>query len=168
MVACTRGARIAAGPICWDEVRDARIFEDRLDGGSSGSFLAAGLGAQPRFGRPQVPRDGACFYRDQNYGGEYFCTDAGRDIPSMPRGLNDEITLIRTFGNVQVTLYRDARFKGRSTSFRGDVRNVGDSWNDPRSRQSASGEAVVAIVTATGTGTATGTATGTGATPIDS
>jgi len=93
-------------------------------------FSAASAVAQPRWGRPSMPRDGACFYRDQNYEGEYFCTDAGRDIASLPRGMNNEITSIRTFGNVQVTIYRDERFKGRSTELRGDVRNVGDKWND--------------------------------------
>jgi len=44
--------------------------------------------------------------------------------------MNNEITSIRTFGNVQVTIYRDGRFKGRSVQLRGDVRNVGDDWND--------------------------------------
>ena len=37
---------------------------------------AASVGAQPRWGRPAQPRDGACFYRDQNYSGEYFCIAA--------------------------------------------------------------------------------------------
>ena len=44
--------------------------------------------------------------------------------------MNDQITSIRTFGNVQVTIYADGRFKGKSTELRGDVRNVGDDWND--------------------------------------
>jgi hypothetical protein len=93
-------------------------------------FSAASVAAQPRWGRPSLPRDGACFYRDQNYGGEYFCIAAGQDVASIPRGMNDQITSIRTFGDVQVTIYRDGRFKGRSSELRGDVRNVGDAWND--------------------------------------
>jgi hypothetical protein len=93
-------------------------------------FSAASVGAQPRWGRPSLPRDGACFYRDQNYGGEYFCVAAGQDLPAVPGGMNNEITSIRTFGNVQVTIYREARFKGRASELRGDVRNVGDDWND--------------------------------------
>src|SRR4051794_23361394 len=86
--------------------------------------------AQPRWGRPSTPRDGACFYRDKNYNGDYFCTDAGHDIAVLPNGMNDQITSIRTFGNVQVTIYADGRFRGKSTELRGDVRNVGDDWND--------------------------------------
>jgi len=91
---------------------------------------AASAMAQPRWGRPTLPRDGACFYKDKNYGGDYFCTDAGQDIAVLPNGMNDQITSIRTFGNVQVTIYTDGRFRGRSTQLRGDVRNVGDDWND--------------------------------------
>jgi hypothetical protein len=48
----------------------------------------------------------------------------------MPDGMNDQITSIRTFGHVQVTVYKDGKFRGRSTELRGDVRNVGDEWND--------------------------------------
>ena len=86
--------------------------------------------AQPRWGRPSTPRDGACFYRDKNYAGDYFCTDAGQDVAVLPNGMNDQITSIRTFGNVLVTIYADGRFRGKSTELRGDVRNVGDDWND--------------------------------------
>ena len=93
-------------------------------------LAAATVDAQPRWGRPSFPRDGACFYRDKNYQGDYFCTDAGQDIAVMPNGMNDAITSIRTFGNVEVTLYKEGRFRGRSIDFRGDVRNVGDNLND--------------------------------------
>ena len=93
-------------------------------------LAAASAGAQPRWGRPSLPRDGACFYRDKNFHGDYFCTDAGQDIAVLPNGMNDQITSIRTFGNVQVTIYKDGRFRGRSSELRGDVRNVGDEWND--------------------------------------
>ena len=72
-------------------------------------LAAATVDAQPRWGRPSFPRDGACFYRDKNYQGDYFCTDAGQDIAVMPNGMNDAITSIRTFGNVEVTLYKEGR-----------------------------------------------------------
>lgn len=91
---------------------------------------AASAAAQPRWGRPSTPREGACFYRDKNFAGDYFCTDAGQDIAVLPTGMNDQITSIRTFGDVRVTIYQDGRFRGRSTELRGDVRNLGDDWND--------------------------------------
>jgi Peptidase inhibitor family I36 len=91
-------------------------------------LVVAEATAQPRWGRPSLPREGACFYRDRNYRGDYFCTD--QDIAVLPNGMNDQITSIRTFGNAEVTIYQEGRFRGRSTQLRGDVRNVGDSWND--------------------------------------
>jgi hypothetical protein len=91
-------------------------------------LITAEIAAQPRWGRPSFPREGACFYRDRNYQGDYFCTD--QDIAVLPNGMNDQITSIRTFGNAEVTIYQEGRFRGRSTQLRGDVRNVGDDWND--------------------------------------
>src|SRR5882762_4452912 len=80
-------------------------------------LVVANAAAQPRFGRPPVPRSGACFYRDADFQGDYFCVDAGEDIPMMPAGWNDQFSSIRTFGSAEVTVYRDGRFKGQSESF---------------------------------------------------
>jgi Peptidase inhibitor family I36 len=87
--------------------------------------------AQLRWGRPTVPRDGACFYRDAGFRGDYFCVRAGEDLPWVPGGLNDEISSIRTFGRAEVTVYRDRRFSGRSERFERDVFNLrNQGWND--------------------------------------
>lgn len=87
--------------------------------------------AQVRWGRPATPRAGACFYRDAGFRGDYFCLRAGQDLASVPAGLNDEISSIRTFGDAEVTVFRDRRFSGRSERFAGDVRNLRDQgWND--------------------------------------
>ena len=94
-------------------------------------LAAADAAAQPRWGRPQVPRSGACFYRHVNFQGEYFCVNAGENLPAIPRGLNDEISSIRTFGGAEVTIFRDDRFGGRSERFDRNVRNLKDEgWND--------------------------------------
>ena len=116
-------------------MRKARVFTRGavafLACGAFSVLVAAEAAAQPRWGRPQTPRNGACFYRDVNYEGEYFCVGAGEDLPSIPRGLNDEISSIRTFGSVEITVYRDDRFNGRSTRFDRNVRNLKDEgWND--------------------------------------
>ena len=87
--------------------------------------------AQLRWGRPSVPRDGACFYRDAGFRGDYFCVRAGEDLPWIPAGLNDEISSIRTLGRAEVTVYRDRRFSGRSERFERDVFNLrNQGWND--------------------------------------
>jgi hypothetical protein len=93
--------------------------------------IPAVASAQLRWGRPTVPRDGACFYRDAGFRGDYFCVRAGEDLPWVPGGLNDEISSIRTFGRAEVTVYRDRRFSGRSERFRRDVFNLrNEGWND--------------------------------------
>jgi hypothetical protein len=87
--------------------------------------------AQLRWGRPAVPRAGACFYRDAGFRGDYFCVRAGEDLPYIPGGLNDQISSIRTFGGAEVTVYKDRRFSGRSERYGRDVFNLrNDGWND--------------------------------------
>lgn len=99
-----------------------------------GAFIVsmpAVASAQLQWGRPTVPRDGACFYRDAGFRGEYFCVRAGEDLPHIPGGLNDEISSIRTFGRAEVTIFRDRRFSGRAERFGGDVWNLrNQGWND--------------------------------------
>jgi len=57
-----------------------------------------------RWGRGELPRQGACFYKDPNFRGEYFCTGAGENVAAVPEDMNDEISSIRVFGGAEVTL----------------------------------------------------------------
>ena len=94
------------------------------------AFAAPFVEAQ-QWGRPSEPRTGACFYRDKDFDGDYFCETSGASIDALPSGVNDQISSIRTFGDAEVTLYQNTRFGGRSTVFRGDVSNLRDEgWND--------------------------------------
>jgi len=84
-----------------------------------------------RWGREDFPSTGACFFRDANFRGDYFCAGAGRGYSSLPSGMNDQISSIQVFGDAEVTIFQDDRFGGRSTDFRHDVRNLKDEgWND--------------------------------------
>ena len=92
--------------------------------------LATPAAAQ-RWGRPRPPRAGACFYQNANYGGDYFCVQAGDEYDVMPEGLNDKISSIRLFGDADVTVYRNPSFRGRSSRFNEDVSNLqSEGWND--------------------------------------
>ena len=116
------------------------MMQSRMNGG--GVVAIAGLvvvlagvaspaSAQPRWGRPRAPRAGVCFYRDAGYRGDYFCVEAGSDVPALPRGMNDEISSMQAFGDVEVEVYQDTSFRGRSRRFDRSVRNFGDDgWND--------------------------------------
>jgi len=100
----------------------------------SGSFaaLAATQAEAQRWGRPQAPRAGACFYRDANFEGDYFCVSSGDAIDELPRGMNDQISSIRTFGgDVEVTVFQNPHFNGRSKRFEDRVGNLQlEGWND--------------------------------------
>jgi hypothetical protein len=91
---------------------------------------ANGAEAQ-RFGRGPTPGNGACFYENPNFEGDYFCIRAGEAIDTLPRGMNDRISSIRTFGRgIDVRVFQDSRFEGRSARF-DDVRDLRQQgWND--------------------------------------
>jgi len=84
-----------------------------------------------RWGRERFPDSGACFFRDADFRGEYFCIRAGDDVGRMPSEMNDAISSIRVFGRAEVTVYRDVRFNGGSSRFESSIRNLRDAgWND--------------------------------------
>jgi len=100
-------------------------------------FIAAAFGVglaeradAQRFGRGPTPGAGACFYKDPDFQGEYFCVRAGDVVEALPRDMNDRISSIRTFGRAEVTVFQDSRFEGRTTRF-DDVPNLKrQGWND--------------------------------------
>jgi hypothetical protein len=84
-----------------------------------------------RWGRERFPDSGACFFRDVEYRGDYFCVRAGDDVGRMPNEMNDNISSIRVFGRAEVIVFRDVRFNGGSSRFGSSVRNLRDEgWND--------------------------------------
>ena len=84
-----------------------------------------------RWGRERFPDSGACFFRDVEFRGDYFCIRAGDDVGRMPEGMNDAISSVRVFGRAAVVVFRDVRFNGGSTRFDRDVRDLRDAgWND--------------------------------------
>ncbi len=83
----------------------------------------------PVWGREAVPREGACFYRDSDFRGPYFCAPRGAVYTNLSRGFNDSISSIRVFGT-GVRIFQDRDFRGRSTEIRGDVRNLRGQWRD--------------------------------------
>lgn len=86
---------------------------------------------QPRWGQPTTPESGACFYRQPNFGGSYFCAASGENIESMSRGMTGQISSIRRFGAADVTIFQNSRYAGRWTRLGGDVMNLkGEGWND--------------------------------------
>jgi len=95
--------------------------------------------SQYQWGRPKPPQTGACFYRDLNFTGDYFCMKVGANWPSMPSGFNDRITSIRLFRGAQVRVFNSGNFRGvnsRITRDAPDLRrlrlpdNPSKNWDD--------------------------------------
>jgi hypothetical protein len=93
--------------------------------------LIHATGASAQWGRPRTPSVGACFYEDADFRGEYFCAPVGASVRQVPYGINDRISSIRVFGGAEVTIYRDADFRGSSKHFSFDVYNLArNGFND--------------------------------------
>jgi len=56
------------------------------------------------------PHSGACFYKNVNFSGEYFCSARGTSLRQVP--LDDEISSIQILGRATVTFYKDPGFNG--------------------------------------------------------
>jgi hypothetical protein len=84
----------------------------------------------PVWGRSEpTPSEGACFYEDANFRGQYFCVPRGATFRALPRGFNDRISSVKVFGS-EVRVFQDRDFRGRSREIRSDVPNLRGDWKD--------------------------------------
>jgi hypothetical protein len=99
---------------------------------ASGAVCAASSPAAAQsWGRGPLPREGACFYQNANYDGQYFCVEPGGDLDRLPSGANDRVSSIRVLGRAEVTVFVDSRFRGESRRFDANVRDLEDlNFND--------------------------------------
>jgi hypothetical protein len=83
-------------------------------------------------------RGGACFYKERDFSGGFFCLRRGESRESLGE-FGDKISSIRVFGDARVTVYDERDFRGASASLdhaRPDlhdwrVRQKPDhTWND--------------------------------------
>lgn len=79
----------------------------------------------PTWGRGPRPNRGACFYRDRDFRGDYFCMTAGEEYSSLP-SMRDDISSIRVFGGARVAVFEDSDFRGSAARFRTDITNLGN------------------------------------------
>lgn len=108
-----------------------RLSSFRVDSSGFNRRAFGGGDREGKWGRPDVPRTGACFYKNRNFGGDYFCSGVGASVAQVPRGTNDEISSIQLFGNVEVTVFRDSDYRGASRSLDGDLKDLRRSgWDD--------------------------------------
>lgn len=98
-----------------------------------------GYSGGPRWGRENFRDAGACFYKEHNFGGDYFCMRRGESFRSLPPGFNDRISSVRLFGGARVAIYQDDEFRGRQARIGRDIDDLHDrrtrddpsrNWND--------------------------------------
>ena len=117
-----------------DQISSLDVTSGRDYSGYGGNGRGRGRGwgsnQTPVWGRNErMPSEGACFYEDANYRGQYFCVPRGATYTSLPRGFNDKISSVRVFG-AEVRIFQDRDFHGRSREIRGDVANLRGDWKD--------------------------------------
>lgn len=78
-------------------------------------------GGNLRWGRPQIPQSGACFYRGPGFQGDYFCMGVGEGYDSLPGGFNDAISSIRILGGADVVAFNDPGYTGIRIHLNRDV-----------------------------------------------
>lgn len=110
--------------------REAHMVSGKIVMLLTGVVTLAAAGVAHAQWNTNTPRNGACFYEDEDFRGSSFCVAAGEDMSSLVRGANDRVSSIRIFGNAEVTVFRDTRFRGASERFSSSIRNLGGGWND--------------------------------------
>ncbi len=77
----------------------------------------------PTWGRGPRPNRGACFYRDRDFRGDYFCMRGGEEFGSLP-SMRDDISSIKVYGGARVMVWEDSDFRGSSARFRSDISDL--------------------------------------------
>ena len=93
-------------------------------------FPAHRVGEPLQWGRAPQPREGACFYEDNNFKGRYFCVQRGGEHAELGREFNNSIRSIRVFNGADVRIFIDRDFHGRSVDVRHDVADLHGVWRD--------------------------------------
>src|SRR5262245_29986895 len=99
---------------------------------ASVAMLAApSVASAQKWGRERPPANGACFYKDEDFKGDYFCIAGPGELAGFGDKVNDKISSMKVFGGATVTVFRDSQFRGQSTKFGGDVRDLArEGWDN--------------------------------------
>ncbi len=98
-----------------------RISSFQVSGGEREGERGGRIGNERR---EREPRNGACFYVDENFGGQSFCLNSGENERNVGGRFNDRITSIRIFGRARVTIFADQSFRGARQEVNRDAPNL--------------------------------------------
>lgn len=112
-----------------DSRRFGRDRNDLREAGWNDRISSFRVGERPfregvRWGHPETPRSGACFFEDPNFHGRSFCASVGDTVAMVPEGMNDKVSSIRIFGDAEVIVFKDRDYRGDSRSFGRDMEDL--------------------------------------------
>jgi hypothetical protein len=88
-------------------------------------------GRFPVWAQESRPNEGACFYKDADFHGDYFCVPRGASYSKVPEGFNDRISSIRILSAGGVMIAADNDFEGPVVRITSDVKDLRRGvWND--------------------------------------
>lgn len=70
------------------------------------------------------PRDGACFYREENFRGRNFCVEVGQAIDHLENGFDNGIYSVQVFGRAEAIVFNYAGFTGVNARIFGSIPNL--------------------------------------------
>jgi hypothetical protein len=106
-----------------DQISSLEVFPAHRGGGPV-------EGGRLEWGHAATPREGACFYEDNNFKGRYFCVGRGGEYAALGPEFNRAIRSIRVFSGATVRVYIERDFRGRTTEVRHDVTDLHGVWRD--------------------------------------
>jgi hypothetical protein len=67
------------------------------------------------------PRDGVCFYREENFRGRNFCVEVGQAVDHLEQGFDNGIYSVQVFGRAEAIVFDYTGFGGVSTRIEGSI-----------------------------------------------
>ena len=113
-----------------DTISSLEVYPARRPGFGPGPGPVERDRERLEWGRPAVPREGACFYEDRDFRGRYFCVRRGAEYAELGREFNNAIRSIRVFNGAEVRIYLDRDFRGRSARVNRDATDLRGMWRD--------------------------------------
>jgi len=112
-----------------DQISSLEVFPARREGGDRDHDRDRDYG-RLEWGHAPQPREGACFYEDNNFRGRYFCVQRVGEYATLGNEFNRAIRSIRVFNGANVRIYLNRDFHGRSSEVRHDIADLHGVWRD--------------------------------------
>src|ERR1700749_1229537 len=70
------------------------------------------------------PRDGVCFYREENFRGRSFCVPVGQAVDHLEQGFDNGVYSVQIFGCAEAIIFNYAGFTGVNARIAQSIPNL--------------------------------------------